>query len=423
MKKIITALGDPILNVTLKKEKDLEIISADIQYQDGIFEILEKEPNINFLILSKLISGNLEIKKLIEKIKLINNNIQIILFLANENKELENYLYAKGVDFIFYNNQIEIKDVIQIIKTNQKDETLELKKEITKLKKLLEEKNELETKNKTANINLVNNQVEPKVKKENSIKTSRKKLFKQNKLKEKGEIICVNGTSGSGKSIFTVNLAKSINKNKILIIDFDILNNSLHTILGVKKYPEAIANKTKNNQNKIKMEELIIKINSKIDLMSGVHFLFETKYKISNSALENILNTLSQKYDVLIIDTSSEAYLDYTREIMKLCKFNIFISGTNLLEISKTKKLLNIYINTYKMPRRTFNILFNKYDFNSIDYFILKNIFSEFNIIGKLYFNSKYSLIINKNKAGKLNKKLQKEYLKIYNNLIKSRKF
>ena len=210
MKKIITALGDPILNVTLKKEKDLEIISADIQYQDGIFEILEKEPNINFLILSELISGNLDIKKLIEKIKLINNNIQIILFLANENKELENYLYAKGVDFIFYNNQIEIKDVIQIIKTNQKDETLELKKEITKLKKLLEEKNELETKNKTANINLVNNQVETKVKKENLIKTSRKKLFKQNKLKEKGEIICVNGTSGSGKSIFTVNLAKSI---------------------------------------------------------------------------------------------------------------------------------------------------------------------------------------------------------------------
>ena len=50
VKKIITALGDPILNVTLKKEKDLEIISADIQYQDGIFEILEKEPNINFLI-------------------------------------------------------------------------------------------------------------------------------------------------------------------------------------------------------------------------------------------------------------------------------------------------------------------------------------------------------------------------------------
>ena len=104
---------------------------------------------------------------------------------------------------------------------------------------------------------------------------------------------------------------------------------------------------------------------------------------------------------------------------MKLCKFNIFISGANLLEIAKTKKLLNIYVNKWKISRRNFNILFNKYDFNSIDFSILKNIFSEFNIIGKLYTSSNYNLIINKNKSGKLNKKLQKEYWVIYKNLMK----
>ena len=144
MKKIITAIGNPILNINLKKENEFEIMSEDIQYQEGIFEFLEKEPNINFLILSELITGNLEIKNLIEKIKLINNNIQIILFLEKENKELENYLYAKGVDFIFYNNQIEIKEVIQINKENKNEQNNELKKEIIELKKLLEEKNEKE---------------------------------------------------------------------------------------------------------------------------------------------------------------------------------------------------------------------------------------------------------------------------------------
>ena len=42
--------------------------------------------------------------------------------------------------------------------------------------------------------------------------------------------------------IYNIFLTKEIihknnyKKNKILIMDFDILNNSLHTILGVKKY-------------------------------------------------------------------------------------------------------------------------------------------------------------------------------------------
>ena len=446
MKKILTAIGNPILNVSLKKENEFEVMAEDIQYQDGIFEFLEKEKNINFLILSELIPGNLDIKKLIDKIKLINSSIQIILFLANENKEIENYLYAKGVNYIFYNNQIEIKDVIQIIKTDKNNETLELKQKIIELKKMLEDKNDLEEKNKFSEQNKISiknktetknekqeeNKIEEKNEKANRnliyllnnkikeklIKNINKNFFRKKKIKEKTEeIICINGTSGIGKSIFTVNLAKAINKNKILIIDFDILNNSLHTILGVKKYSEKIINKIENNSNEINIQELIIKINSKIDLVSGVNFLINSKHV--NNSIKNILDVLSQKYDVIIIDTSSEIYLDYTKEIMKLCKFNIFISGANLLEIAKTKKLLNIYVNKWKISRRNFNILFNKYDFNSIDFSILKNIFSEFNILGKLYTSSNYNLIINKNKSGKLNKKLQKEYWVIYKNLMK----
>ena len=410
MKKIITAIGNPILNVNLKKENEFEVMSEDIQYQEGIFEFLEKEPNIDFIILSELIPGNLEIKNLIEKIKLINNNIQIILFLEKENKELENYLYAKGINFIFYNNEIEIKEIIQIIKTNQKEENNDLKKEIVELKKLLEEKNE------KPNVILENN-----LKKEKLINIYNKFFSRKKILKEKTkEIICVSGTSGVGKSIFTVNLAKSINKNKILIIDFDVLNNSLHTILGVKKYSEKIINKMKNKSNEIKIEELIIKINSKIDLISGVNLLFNSNYKIDSEKIKNILDTLAKNYNVIIIDTSSECFLDFTKEIMKLSNLNIFISETNLSQIKKAKNLLNIYVNKWKIPIRKFNIIFNKYDVNSIDFSILKNIFSDFNILGKLNNDSNYNLIINRNAIGNINKKIQKEYLKVYKNLIKN---
>ena len=41
MIKIVTALGNPCLNTELNKYDDFEIIGKDIQYKDGIIEILE----------------------------------------------------------------------------------------------------------------------------------------------------------------------------------------------------------------------------------------------------------------------------------------------------------------------------------------------------------------------------------------------
>lgn len=443
MEKIITAIGSQNLNKKLKEENTFEIVTGDIQYREGILEFLEQERNVDFLILSELLPGEIELKELIQKIKTINSNIQIILFLENKNQELENYLYAKGIYFIFYHNQIEFSEIIELIKSEKQNSNRQLKKELDELKQLLLKKEN--TENKKNNIfnkinnkrnNEINNKEKINKKKENIIKIkndfnneinlkSNIINFSQEKTKlinAQKEIICVSGTSGVGKSIFSVNLAKSFmeNKNKILIIDFDILNNSLHTILGIKKYPEKIKNKIKNNNllEKIKIEDLIIKINSKIDLISGVNLLFDSQYKISSIKIKTILTQLKEKYEVIIIDTSSECFFDYTKEIMKNSNVNIFITEANLLEIKKAKNLLNIYINQWEIPQSNFNILFNKYNENSIDISILKNIFSGFSILGKLSVNSKYNLLINKNNVYSLEKNLQEEYSKINKKLL-----
>lgn len=406
MKKIITAIGNEILNKKLKKENDFEVIIEDIQYKEGIIEYLEKENNIDILIISELLPGNVELKELIEKIKNINSNIEIIIFLENKNTELENYLYAKGIYNIFYNNQIEIEEIIKII--NNKN--IEINNELKEIKQMLLEKQKNKVNNKKIILNKLINIFNKKQKYD---------------LKEE-KIISVTGTNGVGKSIFTINLANSLSnsKNKILIIDFDILNNSLHTILGIKKYSQKIRNKIKNNNllKEIKIEELIIKINSKIDLVSGINLLFDSKYKISSEKVKNILSKLKEKYEIIIIDTSSECFFDYTKEIIKNSNLNIFILEANLLEIKKAKNLLNIYINNWKIPQESINILFNKYNENSIDISILKKIFSEFNILGKLSFNPQYNLIINKNNINKLNTILKNEHLKINRNLLKINK-
>ena len=105
MQVVITALLNKTVNEKLKEYKEIKVIMNDIQYQEGIIEALEINKNINVLILSELLPGQLNIKELIEEIKKINNKIKIIIFLEKENKNLENYLYAKENINIFYNKK------------------------------------------------------------------------------------------------------------------------------------------------------------------------------------------------------------------------------------------------------------------------------------------------------------------------------
>ena len=82
----MTAMGNPKIIELLKKEKNIEIINKDILYREAILDILEKEKNINIILINELLDGEIDLIELILKIKEINNNIEIIIFLEKENK-------------------------------------------------------------------------------------------------------------------------------------------------------------------------------------------------------------------------------------------------------------------------------------------------------------------------------------------------
>ena len=421
MKNIITALCNSELNDKLKMINEFNILTNDIQYQDGIFEILENKKEIDYLILSEFLPGKYEIKKLIEKIKEKNNYIKIILILENKKEELENYLYAKGIYKIFYNNQIGINDIINLLKSDF-NENEKIIQELENLKNILI-KNNIEI---NSNENLINNKKEKTDIEKSNIKNKIIKILnsknkEKNKIIENKKIISILGTGGVGKSIVTVNIANILKEdnNKILIIDFDILNNSLHTILGVNKYPEKIKNKIQNNSlinNKINTKELIIKINKNIDLISGINLLFDSKYKISSLKIQSILEELKDYYDYIIIDNSAECFFEYTKNIIINSDFNIYIFEPNLIEIKKAKRLLEIYNKEWNIEKNKFNLLINKYNKYSIKDKTIKNIFSDYKILGKINFNEKYNYLINKNyKKNKIIKKeINKDYEKIF---------
>ena len=112
MKKIITAIGNENINNELKKQINLQVLLNDIQYKEGIVEVLEDYEDIDFIIINSELPGEMSLKQLIQNILEINKRIKIIIFSENKNEELEKYLYNKGVYKVLYDNEIEISDLI-----------------------------------------------------------------------------------------------------------------------------------------------------------------------------------------------------------------------------------------------------------------------------------------------------------------------
>ncbi len=295
MIKIITAVNNQKINEKLKEDKEIEIISNDIIYQEGIFEILEKYKEIDYIIISKKIYGNIQIEELIKTIKEKNKKIKIILLVDNQER-----INSKGTYRVVDTN-IDTKNLIKIIK-NQK----------------IEEK------------------------------------------RENQKVITIIGTGGIGKSIFSIILAKTIEKTeKILIMDFN------------------------RNISSICEQKLKDKISKNIDI----------KTKPIN---------IEKNYKYIIIDTNI-----ITNKIIENTDIFIFLLGGNLIEIKKAKKQLRTYTNI--INKEKIKLIVNKYTKNSIDYKVIKNIFSNYKVIGKIEYSKKYDVLINK-KARTINKEIKKQY-------------
>ena len=112
--KIITALKNENIFKELKSRKNIKIISNNIQYKEGILEILEKNKNINYIILDENLYGQIKIEELIKKIKLINNKINIIIILNKKDLIKQEYLKENKIKYI-YIEELSVEKILEII--------------------------------------------------------------------------------------------------------------------------------------------------------------------------------------------------------------------------------------------------------------------------------------------------------------------
>lgn len=119
MIKIITAINNKRMFSQLENSNKIKIISKDIQYKEGILEILEKNKNINFIFLKENLPGQIKNIDLINKIKKINSKIELVFILNKKDNIKEKYFKNNNIKYL-YASEINIKKILEIINIKNK---------------------------------------------------------------------------------------------------------------------------------------------------------------------------------------------------------------------------------------------------------------------------------------------------------------
>lgn len=457
MKKIITAINNPKLNEQLKKENKFEIIGKDIQYKEAIIEILEKNNKIDLIIINEKIPGEINLEKLIEKIKLINEKIKIIFILEKENNDIEKILIKNNIKDIYYNNKINLEELIKII--NKKE--INMEEEIIKLKKIIEEKNIENAKVKKKKIQKLKN---VKAKVEKFIKETLKKIQRKNQRQEKRDtkkyymlnpIISFSGNHKSGKSTLSliISFCLAQKNKKILLMDADFMKQDLSIILKQKMKQDFTKKKNINKKNNFYRNNSFRKekysYNKNYIFKNRINSKNKNKYrKIRGIKSDNKYKRLENRVNKIIY-----------YQINKIIKKDIKKINNNLYFFNQFNYILNNKIlKKEKLVKEIINLIFKNlrqsYDYIIIDLAkdneeifnkeILKKSYTNFvllepNLLGvkeskkllvqyiyewKIFRNSLY-LVENKKNFISINKNLISKILPIKNKIfeIKENKF
>ncbi len=345
MKKIITAVGNPMLNCKIKEIKDYQVVTEDIKTDEELIEWLERVGEIHILFLGSNIIRNYEIDEFIQIIKKIQKNL-LIFFFKEENIE----------------TSIQEDDGLQIYTT------LDLDLKI--LEKMLQ------------------------------------KALQKDIKKYTSKTIAISGANGVGKSTFSTFLAQNVEKQNIktLLIDFDLEENQVRTLLKIKKQPQYIDN----------IKDLILKINKNLDVLCHLDLIFSDE--IDFLRFQSIMNRLKEEYNLILIDTSSRFENEYTKRIFYNSDKVIFLLEPNILGIKKAKNMLEVFQEDWKIANEKINLLLNKTNIYQISDTIIEELFPDFKLLGKMKYMDSYNLMINRNVD---KKEIRKEYERICKKLFK----
>lgn len=348
MFKILTAIAEE--NILEKIIGNRIVKNKNILYREAILDSLKKNKNIDTIIISEKIPGDIDFIKLIKKIKNLNKKINIIIILSN--RKIEKELIKINIKEIYYNNIFSIHKLIKKLKKDEKGNKFIIRNN---------------NKNKLIIIKIIN-----KIKE--YIYPNQK-----NKIENKNNIICIYGNDEINEKIIELIIIK-----RLLIRNKKIININLK-----------INNKKRNNIKNKKMIKLDRRKNKYYLKLKSDYQLKEKKINRSIIKILNIDKILKNKNNLIKIEILKRIIKKYNKKNfcvilsiiyknkdIKMKKLDIKNKNINIIVAENNKKNLLI-LNENK--NKKINLIIINYEKKELSkYFykiILKNKFNKIKII------------------------------------------
>lgn len=286
-------------------------------------------------------------KELICAILAINDKIEIIAFVEEKTAELQSFLYSNGVYKIFQNNEVDFDTLVKSIGGEEKETSKiseSFNNELEKINKILQNTYSLE------------------------------KIG----FEEKGKVISFTGAYNSGKTTMASMYAKEYARlgKKVLTIDFDIYNDSLHHLLAVEKY------NTRESVLGTNLKKQIRKISKNEDIICVMDLLFSNNNRVDFVNLEEMIKDFKCQYDIILIDTTSDYNYKYLNRIFNLSDEIVFLVVPTRLDLRKGLNLFEILTVDFKILKDKITMILNKETEETIDAKIISNMYGNFYISG-----------------------------------------
>ena len=216
---------------------------------------------------------------------------------------------------------------------------------------------------------------------------------------QKQEVISIFGTNGSGKSTISANLVKNfskITKAKILLIDFDTINGNLDEILSLPRIPENVAISfdddkkcglnyaadlyIKNKLDPNVLDEIVIN-GDDFDFLSGNTSLHYCQNVLNEEFYNYLIKCAKEKYDFIILDLSSNIFVDSTKWALKESTKVLFVTENSNVCLKKSMQLMDTILKVWNVYKDKLYLVINRYNPSGVD----TDIFSEvlkMNLVG-----------------------------------------
>ena len=207
-----------------------------------------------------------------------------------------------------------------------------------------------------------------------------KQLIKKQEKNKIGQIILIMGLRGSGKTIFTINLAHQLKNKKVLIIERNSKNSDIYFLINGKEeikkmkknrikntnYFIDYENNQKSNEIENKSKQTIVYNKIKItSVNNNTKIFYENTENKSQIEIIKEIKKWKEEYNVILIDIEEEEENNFSMLIEEIDKI-IFITEANILQIKKAKKYLEKTMQKYKIEKEKINFVFNKVNYKKL---------------------------------------------------------